>query len=196
MSGFIKQHKYHLIALLTCVLISIFLAGYLYFTGHQPTNQTNQASQQTSTPKFIEINTNTVKINKSNKNILPLPDSTATATLTDISAITANAPIPANSDHTAWLIINEKKYKIDTREKISVIEAMQTLKNANELDFDGVKYSSLGFFVTAIDGIKNNPVKNTYWFYYVNGQSATIGASNYILKSNDIITWKYEKSDL
>lgn len=51
--------------------------------------------------------------------------------------------------------------------------------------------SSVGDFVTAIDGKKADPAKE-YWAFYLNGALASEGAGTYITKSTDKIEWRLE----
>ena len=51
--------------------------------------------------------------------------------------------------------------------------------------------SSLGTFVTAIDGVSNS--EDHFWIYYVNGEMGTVGADQYTTKSTDKIEWRYDK---
>ncbi len=91
------------------------------------------------------------------------------------------------------LYVGEKKYEIAVPENSTVYDLMNTLKQRGNIDFKGQTSTGLGFFVEEINGIKNNTANNTYWIYYINGKMAGVGISNYILKPNDIISWKYEK---
>lgn len=52
------------------------------------------------------------------------------------------------------------------------------------------KHYSFGYFVTSIDGVSGNGPK--YWTMYVNGKEATVGASSYITKNSDRISWKLQ----
>jgi len=52
------------------------------------------------------------------------------------------------------------------------------------------KHYSFGYLVTSIDGVVGNGPK--YWTFYVNSREASVGASLYITKSSDKITWKLE----
>ncbi|MEK7104171.1 MAG: DUF4430 domain-containing protein, partial [Patescibacteria group bacterium] len=74
-----------------------------------------------------------------------------------------------------------------------VYELMNLLKARGDINFQGKTSLGLGFFVEEINGLKNNPNENVYWIYYINNKAAQVGVSNYILKPNDIINWKYEK---
>jgi len=84
--------------------------------------------------------------------------------------------------------------KLETEIKIgdSAYDLMENLKSENKINFFGRNYPGLGFFVEEINGVKNNP-SGENWIYYVNGEPAPVGISNYILKNNDIIEWKYEE---
>lgn len=73
-------------------------------------------------------------------------------------------------------------------------DAMQKLILDKKITAQMKEFPGLGFFVEEINGIKNNPQTNEYWIYYINGASAQIGISQYKIKNNDLITWKYEKS--
>jgi hypothetical protein len=52
------------------------------------------------------------------------------------------------------------------------------------------KHYSFGYLVTSIDGVVGSGSK--YWTFFVNGREASVGASSYITKSSDKITWKLE----
>lgn len=52
------------------------------------------------------------------------------------------------------------------------------------------KHYSFGYLVTSIDGSAGNGPK--YWTFYVNGKESSVGASSYITKSSDTISWKLQ----
>jgi hypothetical protein len=52
------------------------------------------------------------------------------------------------------------------------------------------KRYSFGYLVTSINGVAGNGPK--YWTFYVNGKQATVGASSYVTKNSDKITWKLQ----
>ena len=49
------------------------------------------------------------------------------------------------------------------------------------------------FFIEAINDIQNGE-EDKYWQYYVNGEFAGIGSSSYLLEDNDVVEWRFEKS--
>ena len=92
-------------------------------------------------------------------------------------------------------IINGENYNIGFLDGNSIYDLMKDLKNQGKIDFVGENYSGIGFFVEEINGVKNDSRTLKYWIYYVNGKSASMGVSSYQIKANDIIEWKYEKSN-
>jgi len=52
------------------------------------------------------------------------------------------------------------------------------------------KRYSFGYFVTSIDGVAGNGPK--YWTFFVNGKEASVGASSFVTKNSDRITWKLQ----
>ncbi len=97
---------------------------------------------------------------------------------------------PAEEKIKAVMLINGAKYEAEVKLGSSAYDLMNLLKTENKISFFGKDYSGLGFFVEEINGVKNNPAGKN-WLYYVNGKPAPVGISNYIIKANDIIEWKY-----
>ncbi|MGV9171730.1 MAG: DUF4430 domain-containing protein [Promethearchaeia archaeon] len=56
-------------------------------------------------------------------------------------------------------------------------------------EIEYTEYPNGEVFIEAIDGIKNK--HPNYWLYYVNGESAQVGASSYQIEGEDEITWIY-----
>ena len=92
------------------------------------------------------------------------------------------------------LTVSDKKYDTEIKKDSSLIEAMKKIElesiNENKFSFKYTDNYSLGSFITEINGAKGTPGK--YWIYYVNGNLASVGVSNYILKDGDIINWSQE----
>ena len=89
------------------------------------------------------------------------------------------------------LEINGIKYENEISEEISVYDFMYNLRTKGEIDFKEKTYSGMGKFIEEINGIKNG---ESYWIYYINGEKANIGVSNYKINEGDIISWRYEKN--
>ena len=89
------------------------------------------------------------------------------------------------------LEINDIKYQSDISGPISVSLFMDKLKDEGKINFKEKTYTGMGKFIEEINGTKNSGEKN--WIYYVNGQKANIGISNYKINNGDIVSWRYEK---
>ncbi len=50
--------------------------------------------------------------------------------------------------------------------------------------------SELGWFITEIAGVKQNPAKNQFWLFYVNGQFSQAGADKALLQPGNTLTWQ------
>jgi LysM repeat protein len=111
----------------------------------------------------------------------------------DNSQVVIATTTPMVTGDTYKLAVGDKYYEINLPANQTVYNLMMALKKRGDFDFSGKDSSGLGFFVESINGVKNNSFKNTFWFYYINGKSASVGISNYVLKPNNLISWKYEK---
>jgi len=85
--------------------------------------------------------------------------------------------------------IGDQKLSETISGEISVYDFMQKLQAEGKMNFQSKNYPGLGKFITEINGVENG---EKYWFYYVNGQKAEIGVSNYKINNGDIVSWKYE----
>lgn len=74
--------------------------------------------------------------------------------------------------------------------EIELAEGMTALDALYTTDF--VIVASDGF-VTSVDGLKNGIEGYPYsgWTYTVNGEFASVGASEYILEDGDEVEWRY-----
>lgn len=96
---------------------------------------------------------------------------------------------------SASIQIGTDKYAVTLPENSTAYDALVYLKDNKGLEFSAKPFSGIGFFVDEMNGIRNDPKNSLYWGYYINGKSASIGASAYVLKNNDNILWKYDKID-
>lgn len=63
---------------------------------------------------------------------------------------------------------------------------------AKNIVFEFEEYKGLGKMVTKIGDKKNN-AKDGYWQYWINGEYASVGAADYLLKPGDKIEWRFSK---
>lgn len=148
-----------------------------------------------------EIIINNTQENKQNYNKIEIPE---TNTIPNEEAITdIGETSPTTTDETeeekppysATLKVSAQSYEISfDKEGITLESLMKKLQSESDFRFSGVNYSSMGFFVNEINGIKNDNKQGKYWVYYLNGQSAQAGVSIQKINSGYNIEWKYEKS--
>ena len=96
-----------------------------------------------------------------------------------------------NSTNNTILEINGTKYETEISAPINIDNLMQKLQDEGKIDFKYETYTGMGKFIEEINGVKNDK-KN--WIYYVNGEKANIGISNYKINPGDVVSWKYENS--
>jgi len=89
------------------------------------------------------------------------------------------------------LKVQDKNYTAKIKEGSSAYELMNQLKQ-DGLTFSATEYSGLGFFITEINGVKEDRKKSNYWTLYINGKESSVGASQLILKEGDLIEWTNE----
>lgn len=88
------------------------------------------------------------------------------------------------------LSVLDKTYNAEIPVGSTVYDLMTKISSTTNFRFNAKLFSGLGYFIDEINGIKNT--SNAYWFYYLNGNRASVGISAYTLKPNDVISWKFE----
>lgn len=91
----------------------------------------------------------------------------------------------------AFLEIDGKRLETTIAEKESIYNFMIKLKEEGKINFKYKTYSGMGKLIEEINGVKN---EDKSWIYYVNGEKAKIGVSNYKINPGDVVSWKYEKN--
>ncbi len=193
MREFAKKHKYHLILFIT-LLLTTAISGWYALATTSPlnteykTNEPNNTNNSTTTTQKIPT-----------KNTAEIKQQTITS-----SSPTNKKPAAKNKDENKIFVncqqnclnskikIAETTYNLQLTATTTAYNAMLLLQQNASLDFKSKDYGSLGFLIEEINGIKNGQ-QNKYWVYYINDESAKVGISSYIIRSNDIITWKYIK---
>jgi hypothetical protein len=67
--------------------------------------------------------------------------------------------------------------------------ALELLKASHKVETK--TYEGIGELVTSIDGVA--PDSKHFWALYVNDAQSQVGASQYVTKATDTITWKLEE---
>ncbi|MDD5145376.1 MAG: DUF4430 domain-containing protein [Candidatus Pacebacteria bacterium] len=165
--------------------------SYIYINQSAPIENKNYSPRQISDNQY-QLETEQAQQENVVSNIVPEENIKTSEATSTMSETVAGVKTEATGEPHI-LYVGEKKYEISVPEKSTVYELMDLLSAKNEISFAGKNSLGLGFFVEEINGIKNNPGENTYWIYYINDKAAQVGISNYILKPNDAINWKYEK---
>lgn len=88
------------------------------------------------------------------------------------------------------LEINDQVFETRIENQTNVYEFMKMLRDEGKINFVEKTYIGMGKLIVSINGIKSNGQKT--WIYYVNGQEAKIGISNYQITPGDTVSWKYE----
>lgn len=89
------------------------------------------------------------------------------------------------------LSVGDSIYTAKIAEGSTAYDAMARFASTTAFNFKAKYYSGLGYFIEEIGGVKNSD--GAYWTLYINGVYSTVGASTYILKDKDSLTWKFEK---
>lgn len=113
---------------------------------------------------------------------------------TDIIVVREGVGEPQVEQISASFYVEGKKYTLVYTKDSSVYEFMKELAAQGDFSFSGTNYGGqLGFFVDQVNSVRN--ADNFYWIYYINGEKAKMGISNYIPNDGDIITWNYEEAE-
>ncbi len=185
MKNFIKRHKYHLLIFASLIIIACVSGIYLKISD-LPTPPA---------PPLIGGNKSTSTSQTNNKNQLPVTSYQLPVTK-DGSTSTEQQNNTATEQQINHLIIQSSDYSEIITATSTVYDMMSKLQSQDKFTFKTKEFAGLGQFVEEINGVKNDPQANKYWIYYINGKSAQVGISNYILKLNDLIEWKYETTNL
>ncbi|MBI2024204.1 DUF4430 domain-containing protein [Candidatus Giovannonibacteria bacterium] len=106
--------------------------------------------------------------------------------------ISNNGSEENNSIKVKLSINGEEPREISVPKSSTVYRAMEIAASSSIISFKSKTYAGLGNFIDEINGVKGS--NNKFWIYYVNGKSATVGASQYVLSPGDLVEWKFENA--
>lgn len=93
------------------------------------------------------------------------------------------------------LSLPDAQYEVLIPTGSTVYDLIDKASKQYGFSFSGKSFPGIGFFIEEIKGVKQDTRRGLYWIYSINGQVAQVGVSNYILKPQDVITWKYEHEE-
>jgi len=182
-----KIYKKILVALPVVVVLFIVAA---YSIGLQSKNHSIKLQESDQNPA-VQNSTSDNLANFKNKEVVPENNSSQNENFQPAKSPTSNSDVSDENLIQVSVKVQDKIYATKIKDGSSVYDLMNQLKFEG-LNFSATEYSSLGFFVTEINGVKENRKTGTYWTLYVNDKEAITGASQLILKTGDLIEWKYE----
>lgn len=91
-----------------------------------------------------------------------------------------------------FLEVNLVRHESEITGEVSVYDFMSKLRNEGKIYFTEKNYVGMGKLILSINGLKSNGDRT--WIYYVNGQKAQVGVSNYKINPGDVVSWKYEEA--
>lgn len=190
------------------VLVAILVGLGLFFIFNiRPQSVTDKAATQSITTASVPVlstssiqTTNQATNNIASSGVAVHSASSLTTYSSTASVISSAKP----STIKISLIVDSttgtgpSTYVISVPPGASAYDAMVALASTSRavttntpFSFEATYYSGLGYFISAINGVKN--AGGTYWTLYINGKYSTVGASSYRLLANDQIEWQYEK---
>jgi len=181
---------------LLLVFVAFFSGAYLLLPP-RPKVDKPTANSLTTNQNWSAVTTNTT-ITSNQKNNQKNRQQKIPQTIKPIANTNTASAEPKTATDTeiypinAIIEISGEKYLVNLPEKSTVYDALMKLQTDKKISVKMKEFSGLGYFVEEINGLKNDNQANKYWIYYINDQTAKIGISSYILKNNDLITWKYE----
>lgn len=199
------MNKYLHRLLIFLIFISASASAYILLAPDSK-NSSPPPSTDTSSTTSVITTTEDIKpavLEKTETNNTPTQQKPKPGTGTDINTVKPNPPSaptlpidtaaqPQPETIPVTLTIENATFQIQVAPNATVYEAMLALQQENKISFSVKNFSGLGYFVQEINGIKNNPRTGFYWTYYINNEEAKLGISNYHVKPNDLITWRFE----
>lgn len=187
-------HRILLLLIFTSVSAAVYLFSSSYKHSASPPTQTI-SPPQTTTEKLIPAILENKRTNPDTGAQTPQPavaEKNKTTNPAPPTTPTNQSPEEISETIPITLVISNAPYQIQAPPSSTAYQVMDGLRQENKISFSTKNFSGLGYFVQEINGIKNNPSTGFYWTFYINNQEAKVGISNYIIKPNDTLTWKFE----
>lgn len=187
---FIRHHKHHFGAFAILIIIAVVSGYFAFGTTPNKTQKTRLPEPEAQADGGQAINiTQTTKDEK-------IDAITSTTSNIKNGLQELNSATIKQLTNPLTIRVDGKDYYTEFTSSTTVYDLMNQLEAKNKISFSGKEYAGMGFFVDEINGVKNDNLAGKYWIYYINGESAQVGISNYVIKPNDLIEWKYETANL
>jgi hypothetical protein len=83
-----------------------------------------------------------------------------------------------------------KELAVEFEAPVTVLTILEIASQSGHLTLEATGRGERAF-VTAIDGLKNQPQDDSNWIYFVNNELADRGCGSYLVRPDDAITWKF-----
>ena len=187
---FIK--KFHL------PLIALTLIGLIYFgvNGVKAEFKNSQREYKTI-DTLVDRPLNIVAVDDTQaQNVVSPSPSSNNETKSEKSPEVKNIPAAKNNATTEKVTMRVNagsaagNYPFEFIPSENAYQLLMRMANKNNIPVQAKDYG-WGMFVEAIGNLTNG--KDTSWFLYINGISSEVGASDYQVKPNDLIEWRYHE---
>lgn len=160
---------------------------------HEATSTTREQIEPRNTPIAVSVGNIASSTPDPETTQVNPTSSTPPTTSTTTNTPTASTTQPRVSSIT--LEVLGATHHADVPEHTSVYGLLTMLRDTDNITFETKPFGSLGYYVTSLNGISENPWGRKFWIYYINGAKAQVGISQYQLKPGDTISWKLEDQE-
>ena len=195
--------KKHWLALLFLTIALTVMVGAKFYDNNSVFQNTQEKSystdtgspdslleQQTKTPTSSLPSTNGII----KKNVTKNPSLDKQQAITVVTT-TASDPPRTTSTIQATMELQGKSFPLSNGANSTVYDALLELASDKKITVEFKSFNGLGYFVESLNGQSSNKIKGQYWIFSINGVKSQVGISGYILKQDDVITWKYESAE-
>lgn len=112
----------------------------------------------------------------------PSPTPTASTTISPDQTFTITQTIVYGQNQAS------NSAQIDVKKGETAFQALTTHHETTTKQYD------FGTLVEGINGVENG-AQDKYWMYYINGQEASVGATEYQVQPGDDIRWEFKAYD-
>lgn len=177
-------------------LLSLAALGLIYFGVNGVKAEFNQ-TKETNKPQnnLADRPLNIVAVDNTQAQNVDTP-TPATIPSPSLTPEVKNIPPASSTPLEAKIIMRINagsaagNYQVPYLENEDAYHLLTRVAAKNRFKVKATSYS-FGMFVEAIGSLNNN--KDNSWFFYINGKISEVGSSDYVVKPNDLIEWRYHE---